>query len=415
MNVTGIIAEYNPFHNGHAYHIQKAKECTSADYIIVVMSGNFVQRGTPAILDKYIRTSMALQNGADVVLELPCAFACSSAEFFSEGAISILHNLGCVTSLCFGAETADITLLSSIADQLLEESPEFKQALHRYLSTGLTYPKARSQALLETTSALNRTNTTIYEELLQSPNNILGIEYIKSLKKRHSSIIPVSIPRISSSYHDTSLLQNGFSSATAIRTLLKTTHFEQNQLKQQVPSSVYSMLTEQQTLPLLFEDDFSLLLQFQLLNCTDYSTYFDVGRELSNRIKQKNLFHFSLSELTLLLKSKQYTLTRIQRALLHILLGITTEQMDCYKQQNFTSYARILGFKKSAAPLLKQMRTSSLIPIIQQPAKAATQLSPLTLELFRLDQKAYTLYEMVRSQKYSLPYEEEFRRKAIIL
>ncbi|WP_455718849.1 tRNA(Met) cytidine acetate ligase, partial [Anaerosporobacter sp.] len=215
MQVVGLITEYNPFHNGHAYHIQKAKEITNADYVIVIMSGNYVQRGTPAIIDKYSRTLMALNNGADIVIELPVIYATASAETFAAGAIRILHDLGIVNSICFGSECGDLTLLSSIAKALCIESEEFRDTLLKYLRQGLSYPMARKHALLNTIELSNYTNQQI-EQVIESSNNILGVEYLKALYRLSSNIVPYTILREGSGYNDLTL-DTTFSSASALR------------------------------------------------------------------------------------------------------------------------------------------------------------------------------------------------------
>ena len=185
MKTVGIIAEYNPFHNGHAYQIAMAKKITSADYCIVVMSGDFVQRGTPAIMDKYIRAHSALESGADLVLELPVYYAASSAEYFASGAVALLDKLGVTDTLCFGSECGDIAVLSALAEALLDETPQFKKVLKQQIKSGASYPQARNHALSVTAPHL-----TGSLHVLQSPNNILGLEYIKALKKRQSRIQP---------------------------------------------------------------------------------------------------------------------------------------------------------------------------------------------------------------------------------
>ncbi|HIS62976.1 MAG TPA: nucleotidyltransferase [Candidatus Scybalomonas excrementigallinarum] len=417
MTVTGIIAEYNPFHNGHAYHLETARQLTKADFIVVVMSGNFVQRGTPALLNKFLRAKMALLNGADLVLELPCAFATGSAEFFSEGAISILHELSVINNLCFGAETPNIKLLSTIADLLLNETPLFKETLSKALSKGATYPQARSEALLHCLSDDNEKNA--YESLLQSPNNILGIEYLKSLKRRNSTITPYAISRIHSGYHDNTLSATGICSATAIRKALQNPSSSFSELQSQMPPSSFAILKEEsKRRGFLSEYDLSLPLQYRLFETKDYTNYLDVGKELANRLLKTALPSMSFSELTQALKSKQYTSTRIHRALLHILLGITTEEMKKYQSQQFQSYARILGLKKRAFPLLKEMHAHSNIPIIQQSTRVTKEDLPLSFPLFQLDLKAHELYEMLLLQKFHLPYEcyeRDRGRKPLIL
>ena len=188
MKTVGIIAEYNPFHNGHKYQIEKAKELTGADYCIVVMSGNFVQRGTPAFMDKYLRAKAALTCGADLVIELPVHYAAASAEYFASGAVAILDRLGVIDYLCFGSECGNIEILSDIADVLISESDEFKNVLKQRLKEGVAYPKARNDAICAAAPHL-----TEYLDVLNYPNNILGLEYIKALKKRKSNIAPCTI------------------------------------------------------------------------------------------------------------------------------------------------------------------------------------------------------------------------------
>ena len=417
MNVTGIIAEYNPFHNGHAYHMEAARQKTNADFLIVLMSGDFVQRGTPALIGKFARAKMALFNGADLVLELPCAFATSSAEYFSEGAVSIFHELGVVTDLCFGSETADLSLLSSAADLLLHETDEFKAQLSDALSKGFTYPQARSKALLSCMPSSSQQKEL--EALLKTPNNILSIEYLKSLKRRNSFITPHAISRIHSGYHEQSLSDTGICSATAIRSALRENQQNLSLLRSQMPASSHEILeTEYQMRGILTEDDLSTIVQYRLLEQKNYSMYLDMNQELSNRLSSVLLPSMSFSELSKTLKSRQYTLTRINRALLHILLGITNEEMLQYKANQFRSYARILGLKKRAFPLLKQMKLHSNIPIIQQLTKANLSQFELPPSLLQLDLDAHRLYETVLLQKYHLPhsyYEKELGRQPFLL
>lgn len=211
MKITGIIAEYNPFHNGHRYQIQKARQITGADYVIVVMSGNFTQRGTPALIDKYSRAKMALMGGADLVLELPVCFATGSAEYFASGAIALLNQLGCVDSICFGSECGDIVPLKNLAQALVHETDDYKKILKSKLKSGSTYPVARNAALAETLDGF-----IPYDMILGFPNNILGIEYIKALIRQNSPIEPFTNKRIGSDYHSYKLA-DAFSSAISIR------------------------------------------------------------------------------------------------------------------------------------------------------------------------------------------------------
>ena len=421
MNITGIIAEYNPFHNGHLYHLSKARQVTNADYIVVIMSGDYMQRGTPALLDKYTRAQMALQAGADLVLELPTLFACGGAEFFAEGAIGILDDLGSINALCFGAETANQKQLDFIADQFLLETSAFKERLRTLLSEGMTYPKARSNAFLE---SLHESERLEYEFILKTPNNILGIEYTKALKRRKSSIKPYPITRMNSGYHDKTLPKEGFCSATAIRNSIHSLQsLPQNEIQKQIEilktqmptTSLELLLSALEQKKFVFENDFSMLLQYKLLQTKSCVPYADWNLELSNRLYQVYSPSQSFLELATALKSRQYTLTRIQRALLHVILDIQEKDLSLAKQLGFHSYAKVLGFKKTSSPLLKQLRKTASIPVIQQLAKSETFLSPYEKTLFELDRQAHKLYQMVLCQSHSIPYEEEFSRKPLVL
>src|SRR5690554_4412644 len=194
MKVVGIIAEYNPFHNGHQHHILEAKKQTGADYVIVVMSGNFVQRGAPSIINKYSRAKAALESGADLVFELPVIYSTASAQYFSLGAISLLDKLGLVDYVCFGSESGDIESLTYIAKYLHNNSYEYNKDINNLMKNGITFPEARQ-------IAIKNNNNTIDDNVISSPNNILGIEYIKAILELNSNIIPVSISRIESAYH----------------------------------------------------------------------------------------------------------------------------------------------------------------------------------------------------------------------
>ena len=213
-NVLGIISEYNPFHNGHMHHLQECKKNTKCDGVICIMSGNFMQRGGPAIIDKWKRAQMAIENGVDLVIELPTYYAVSSAEFFAYGSVSILNSLEIVNNLFFGSECGDIKSLTKIAQTLVEEPWEFKEILKRNINSGLTFAKARELALIEFT------NDNYIENIISSSNNILGIEYIKAILKLNSPIVPFTLKREGSSYND-KLLSTSFSSATSIREALK--------------------------------------------------------------------------------------------------------------------------------------------------------------------------------------------------
>ncbi|RKD28562.1 nucleotidyltransferase [Lacrimispora algidixylanolytica] len=414
FNVVGIIAEYNPFHSGHAYHIKKAKELSQADYCIVVMSGDFVQRGAPAVFDKYTRTAMALSCGADLVIEIPSLFATSSAEDFAACSIALLDRLGVVQSVCFGSECGDVKKLSAIASVLAEETEEYKEALRTELKKGASFPQARTQALISCGS-LEDEETSI----LLSPNNILGIEYCKAIHRQNSSLSPLTIQRAGSGYHDPIVNPDQFGSATGIRKLLK--EKEDNQTNSdsmflQIPDSARQIA--ENSFP-LFPDDFSSLLNAALLRLSmenlPFEPYADVSVELAARIKKQLPDFLPFEEKISSLKTRQYTYTRISRALLHIILGITSEQISLGKEAGYAPYARVLGFKKASKDLMGQIKTRGSIPLIAKTAGAESNLSELAGSMLRRDFYCSHIYQTVLQNKYHINNKNEFTRSVIIL
>lgn len=396
MKTVGIVAEYNPFHNGHAYHIQKAKELTGADYCVIVMSGDFVQRGAPASFPKYLRAATALANGADLVLELPVCYSLGSAEYFARGAVTLLDKLGAVDSLCFGSECGDIEVLRQLADELLHESDVFKNALEREMRLGHTYPQARNIAL-ETSAP----HLTTHINILATPNNILGIEYCKALLAENSAIVPYTIKRAGASYHDNSLSTN-YCSARAIRESLRQADVL-NLLIEQVPTSAHELAKDNylKTYP-VFEDDFSLLVQYTLLSkaASGFTYYPDIDRELSDRITNLLPQYRSYSSFCDLLKTKNRTYTRIARSLFHVLLDIRQEDLLRYIQSGRIFYARMLGFRESASPLLTAIKKNASVPFFSKLADAQKQLAPTALSMLEKDISASHIYQSVVRNKF---------------
>lgn len=412
MKIIGIIAEYNPFHNGHLYQINQIKKITNADYVVVVMSGNFVQRGAPAILDKYARTKMALLNNVDAVFEIPVCYATASAEYFAYGAVSLLHQLGVVDYLCFGSECADLTLMKMIADYLLEEPLSYKDALLHFQKSGETYPKARALAISETLVNSAYSSAKLCE-VLTSPNNILGIEYLKALSKLGSSIKPITIRREGSGYHSQQLNENN-PSATAIR---KHITKENPSLKvTNLPSTCIEILENsyQHTCPIT-SDDFSSLLYYQLLmQANEIATFQDVSEDLSNRIQNLLTPALGFSSFAQNLKTKQLTATRIQRSLLHILLNLKQTDFDFYNS-NQVMYARLLGFKKASSNVLKEIQTNSHIPVITKVADAKALLSDKEHAMFLNDINATHIYNQVVFSKFQHNLKDEYTVGPVII
>lgn len=427
--ITGIIAEYNPFHKGHAYHLTKAKALTGADYMIAVISGDFVQRGEPALADKYCRAHMALAEGVDLVLELPSPYSYASAETFAAGAVSLLEHLGCVNALCFGSECGELPALDACARVLAEEPAPYQELLRTFLRQGYSFPLSRSKALLAylaTTPGLMGAFANM-GELLNQPNNLLGIEYLKALRLQNSSIRPYTLARKGAPYHDTAL-SGSLASASAIRKALHSGSF--SAVSSQLPSGagriLKSYLSRKKALTW---DDFSPVLHYRLLSMTqeELASCTDVSLELAARIRQ-NLAQFqSSSSFASLLKTRQVTYTRVTRALCHILLNDRKEDADRRKETGYPVYARILGFRRESQSLLSIVKQSSRIPVISRPAQGLKSLAvqasrdscPFSSEeltgLFQQDLFASHIYESMVTNCCHTPFCHEYTRKMLIV
>ncbi|MFT3983675.1 MAG: nucleotidyltransferase family protein [Lachnospiraceae bacterium] len=421
MKITAIIAEYNPFHYGHLYQLTSARRETDADYMIVALSGDFVQRGAPAILDKYARTTMALKAGADLVLELPVYYAAASADYFSMGAVSLLDRLGCVNCLSFGSEHGGIEDLSSIASHTAAETPAYQQSLNRYLKKGMHFALANAKAAGEQFE-----NSDIVEAILKEPNNTLGVAYLKALLRRHSSIVPHTVARRQSGYHTT---EKGALSASAVRYAVRNGDV-MDTLTTQIPDYVLEELkrAHQKSFP-IYENDFSLPLSYRLralfleaalhsdeknavAGClTDFA---DVSPELAFRIVSSLNDYENFEQFSLLLKTKEIIYSRISRALLHILLDIKKSRLEDYVLDGYVPYARILGFRKEAAPLFSIIKANSEIPLIAKLADAQKILgNKNSYHMLLEDIHAAQIYEQVVCAKFGQPFRSEYSREII--
>ncbi|MBC8062621.1 MAG: nucleotidyltransferase [Clostridiaceae bacterium] len=386
MNITGIITEYNPLHNGHKYHISKSKEITKADGVICVMSGSFMQRGIPAIIDKWSRTKMALANGVDLVIELPVLYSLSSAEFFSYGAVSLLDSLGVVNNISFGSECGDIEILLTIAKILNFEPLEYKNLLKSYIEKNYSFAKSRSLALMEYMSGSFNSNEAL-ETLLNSSNNILGIEYCKSLLKLNSKIIPHTITRLGASYNS-NVLENEFSSATAIRSYLKD-NMSMEILKKQLPIDVCQLINDLKAkqYPFIFEDAILPFLKYKVASCDDrLSMIPDASEGLHNRIKSSIESCTNYNDLIHSAKSKRYAYTRISRILCQYFVGFENFNTSSLRKEP-CPYARILGFNNIGAQILKSAKKTSTIPLYTKIPKIQNDV----LELDLMSTKVYSL------------------------
>lgn len=358
MNITGIITEYNPFHNGHKFHLEESKKQTKSDGTICIMSGNFVQRGGPAIIDKWKRTEMALSNGVDLIIELPTFYAVSSAEFFAKGAVSILNSLNIVNNLFFGSEIGDAKALSEIAKVLVSEDERFQNILKENLSLGLTFAKAREKSLIE------YLNSSEINNIITSSNNILGIEYIKAILKLNSSINPVALKREGSNYNDKSLSQT-FSSATSIREVLKNTSNIED-LKNIIPLESYEVFSklQEQDYRFTFEEEMFKYIKYKIqTNCVNFNNLYEVTEGLDNKIIKEISSSNSLHEFILKIKSKRYTYSKISRILTHIYLALDNDDFKDIANEN-NLYVRVLGFNKTGREILSLIKANSSIPLI---------------------------------------------------
>ncbi len=417
--VVGIIAEYNPFHNGHAYQIARAKELTGARYAVIVMSGNFVQRGAPALIDKHTRTRMALSGGADLVLELPVCCATAGADRFAEGAVSILDRLGVVTHLCFGSESGDLAPLQQTAHLLASESSAFSERLQAALKTGIPYAKAMETAVLA------ESGISLPEGFLSQPNHLLGISYLKALKRQQSSIQGITVKRLGQAYNDTAFPPSGhadasgfYASAAAIRNAVLT---DDPSWRQAIPVPALDIFSGAlERTGCLTSDDFSQALGYALLQAAP-ADYLDLSLDLANRIRKLLPAYRSFSQFAALLKNKSNTYTAVCRGLLHILLDIRQSDPELFLPAGSaavpTMAVRILGFRKDAAPLLSEIKKNSTLSLISRLAEY--EKDPVsnanTDRIFRQTLRADALYRLVQMQKSSASIPTEYEQPIIIL
>lgn len=392
--VLGVIAEYNPFHNGHVHHLQKSIEQTESDYVISIVSGNFVQRGNTSVINKWKKAEMALKSGVDLVIELPTLYSISSAENFAFGAIKILDSTKIVKSISFGTETNDMAALNNIANLLAVESKEYQNILHEELKKGVSYPKAREIAILK---ILN--DDIRYGNILSSPNNILAVEYLKAIKKLKSTMKPFSVKREKVYYNDNSLVDD-FASATAIRRMLALG--EHGDIRKVVPRHCYDILMEEiekQNIVLdisLFEKE--IIYNLRNMSIKDIKNIPDVSEGLEYTIKNAVNSCNNLKDLINIIKSKRYTGTRIQRILLCSLLGITKKHME--EAKKIRPYVRILGMNEKGKVLLSKMtKANPKLEIITSVKKfTENNKNKYMKDMLDIDIKATDIYTLAYGQ-----------------
>lgn len=405
MPTAGIIAEYNPFHNGHLHHLRETKKLLPDCRIICVMSGHFLQRGEPSILNKWARAEMAVAQGADLILELPVLYSCRSAYWFARGGLEILAASGVTSHLSFGVETENLTALEDAARLLAEESEGFIKVLRQGLQEGLSYPRARSLALEK---ALAHPGG----EILNKPNNILALAYLRVIKELDLPLIPLPVIRKGAGYNETRLDAGENPSATAIRKMLA--NYSPDQycrglavLKPYLPESSLSIMeheAQEGRCPVCFESltpQVLTLLRRSALQ--DLKGLIEVREGLESRLKQAATASGTLAELLRRVKTKRYTYTRLQRLLCHLLLNYTKEKEAALS--GGPPYLRVLAFNKKGQSLLKEIKAKTSVPVINKATYGK--------RLAKADPRFEVFWEMdiLASDLYSILYPSEAARK----
>ena len=411
MKAVGLVTEYNPFHNGHLYHLNKAMELTGADISVAVMSGDFVQRGEPAVLDKYVRASMALNSGVNLVVELPVNYAVSSAESFAAGALKVLNYIK-VDSIAFGSESGDIEKLSRLAHILCDNEDTLYNEISKYTANGISYAAARQKVVEKLTDK----DTAA---MLTSSNNILAVEYLKAIIKNNYAIKPYTIQRQGDSYNDTDI-RSEYASATALRENLKA-----DNISEYIPVKAGLILSSNTNY--IYPDDITEVLFTRLLDILFASNYDknvfienvmqypDVSKEIAGRLyksamdmitrtvpqrsENKDNWAFSFGSLCEHIKTKEVPLSRIKRALVRITLGLDKKHMEKYANE---PYIRVLGFDKKGQEYLSYIRKTVEVPLITKTADYK--------EMLLDDIHAANIYNMMVAGKYGVKELGDFVR-----
>ena len=372
MNKVGIIAEYNPFHNGHLYHLNEAKRMFPESYFILILIGNFTQRGEISVINKWDKTSIALEYGYDLVVELPFLFATQAASIYAKGAIDILNYLNC-DYLVFGSETNDVNLLKDLVN-ITHCNKEYEELVKKYTNEGLNYPTAQSKALQKIS------NVTI-----DKPNDVLALEYVRQIKNTNSNITPISIKR-TNDYHEEDINKD-ITSATSIRKNINNT----NLIKNAMPEDVIKYLNN------INYDKYFELLKYQIISSNDLNEYIGVDEGIENKLKKVIFECNNINELILKVKSKRYSYNRIQRMLLHILC-------QNKKEDNILNinYIRVLGLNNNGKKILKDSKNIN-IPII-------TKFKKEYEHLFKEDIKSSMIYSLITNYDYKEDFKSSIKK-----
>lgn len=399
MKITGIVAEYNPFHIGHEYQLKKAREISTCDGIAVVMSGNYVQRGEPAIIDKFKRAEAAIHGGADLVIELPLPFSCQNAEMFANAAISELKKLP-LNTLSFGCETSDTRLLKEIAK--LQLSSKFNEQIKQEIKMGISYPNALSKVIR------NKLGEAAFNAV-SSPNNVLGIEYIKSTLKHNLNWDFVPVKRMGKNHNDLSTT-GYYDSATAIRKMLLSSTFENISVPEKSFENIEKFYSEQKYFNCL--NNYLQIIYYKIieLGIDGLKNIYEVTEGLNNKIYSNVFKHDNIDDFIMALKSKRYTYSKLRRMLLNILLGITNEDIKYFMLPNEFNYIKVLAFNDTGRQILKEVKNTGVAVINRYSDYKKYNINSDELPLFKLTAKATNLYYLPLKNK---KLNEEYKENAI--
>ncbi|NUU97335.1 nucleotidyltransferase [Marinitoga sp. 1138] len=415
MKVLGIIVEYNPFHNGHFYHLEQAKKLINPDFTVAVMSGNFVQRGEPAILNKFSRAEIALKMGIDIVFELPFLYSIQDAGGFALGSIGTLNRTEVVTDIVFGSESSDVETLNVIADILHNQPEEYQKLLKIKLKEGYSFPNARKYALIDYCIK----NSLLSEEkilIIEKSNDILGVEYLRALKEYNSKIIPHTIKRQGADYNEDKF-KGKFSSATAIRKLWNEKKYDL--IKDAVPDITFQKILEEEKngrAPIFLEDmEISFISHLRTLDRDKLKKYHGIKEGLEQRIIEAAKHNYTIKGLFEDVKAKRFTYTRIKRSILNIYFGIE-EKLITEANKKGPQYLRVLGFTEKGRKLLSIMKKKVKYPIITTPSNYISIIKKIERDIsnnkrmWNIDKKLY--FEMIKydfkaTNVYSLYYKNK--------
>lgn len=399
MKSVGVVVEYNPFHNGHAFHLEESKKATGADIVIAAMSGNFLQRGEPALVSKWTRAKMALSSGVDIVFELPYQYASQQAEIFANGSVSLLSSAGCNT-ICFGSESGNIDAFEKTYLFMQENDTLFQQKVQEHIQKGISYPRALSLAFHD----LGADNSLID---LSKPNNILGFQYVKAAKRQKQPINMYTVTRKSAGYHDADFNSDTIASATSIRKALFSDRQELDEIQPFVPYSSFEQLLEYKKIYGVFHhwELYWPFLKFRLLQSSpdELRTIYEVEEGIENRLLSQVVDADSFFNFMNRIKTKRYTWTRLQRICLHILVNAKKTEMGLTGDQ--VPYLRLLGMTERGREYLNQQKHQFTAPLI-------SKVSSYKGSEMELDLRASKIYQL-GLPKINMELEHEYKRTPI--